>query len=122
MRSVAGWIVALWLVAGCTVPSDVAFYFASQAPAKPAADLGGIVTNRKTNSVGTPGEDACRWAVMAALKVLRVRAIGEGGNAVGDIVSYYKKNTFESDTLYECHAGAFVAGVALKGTVVKLPK
>ena len=105
-----------------TVPSDVAFYFASQAPAKPDADLGEFVTNRKTNSFGKPDEEACRWAMMAALKVLRDRAIEEGGNAVINIVSYYKKNTFESDTLYECHAGAFVAGVALKGTVVKLPK
>lgn len=105
-----------------TVPTDVAFYFGKQAPAGKAVDLGEFVTNRKTNSVGRPDEEACRWAMMAALKVLRERAIAEGGNAVINIVSYYKKNTFESDTLYECHAGAVVAGVALKGTVVKLSK
>jgi hypothetical protein len=105
-----------------TVPTDVAFYFGEQAPAGKAVDLGEFVTNRKTNSVGRPDEEACRWAMMAALKVLRERAIAEGGNAVINIVSYYKKNTFASDTLYECHAGAIVAGVALKGTVVKLSK
>jgi hypothetical protein len=106
-----------------TVPTDVAFYFGKQAPAAgKAASLGEFVTNRKTNSVGRPDEEACRWAMMAALKVLRERALAEGGNAVINIVSYYKKNTFESDTLYECHAGAIVAGVALKGTVVKLSK
>ena len=105
-----------------TVPTDVTFYFGKQAPAGKAVDLGEFVTNRKTNSVGRPDEEACRWAMMAALKVLRERAIAEGGNAVINIVSYYKKNTFSSDTLYECHAGAIVAGVALKGTVVKLSK
>jgi uncharacterized protein YbjQ (UPF0145 family) len=105
-----------------TVPTDVAFYFGQQAPAGKVVDLGEFVTNRKTNSVGRPDEEACRWAMMAALKVLRERAIAEGGNAVINIVSYYKKNTFASDTLYECHAGAIVAGVALKGTVVKLSK
>lgn len=104
-----------------TVPTDVAFYFGDQAPAKPGTDLGEFVTNRKSNSFGRPDEEACRWAMMAALKVLHDRAISEGGNAVINIVSYYKKNTFKSDTLYECHAGGFVAGVALKGTVVKLP-
>ena len=105
-----------------TVPTDVAFYFGQQAPAGKVVSIGEFVTNRKSNSVGRPDEEACRWAMMAALKVLRERAIAEGGNAVINIVSYYKKNTFASDTLYECHAGAVVAGVALKGTVVKLSK
>jgi hypothetical protein len=50
------------------------------------------------------------------------RARTEGGNAVINIVSYYKKNVFSSATEYECHAGAIIAGVALKGTVVKLSK
>jgi hypothetical protein len=105
-----------------TVPTDVAFYFGEQAPAKPSKEIGEFVTNRKSNSFGRPDEEACRWAMMAALKVLRERALAEGGNAVINIVSYYDKNTFSSETLYECHAGAFVAGVAFKGTVVKLPK
>jgi hypothetical protein len=103
------------------VPTDVAFYFGRQTPPKPGTQRGEFVTNRKTNSFGRPDQVVCRWAMMGALKALRDRAIKEGGNAVINIVSYYKKNTFSSDTLYECHAGGFVAGVALKGTVVKLP-
>ncbi len=104
------------------VPNDVAFYFAQQQPPKPGKDLGEYVTNRKTNSFGRPDEEACRWAMISALKELRERALAEGGNAVINIVSYYKKNVFASDSLYECHAGSFVAGVALKGTVVNIPK
>ena len=49
----------------------------------------------------------------------QTRADSEGANAVVNIVSYYKKNVFSSPTEYECHAGAFVTGVALKGMFVK---
>lgn len=102
-----------------SVPSDVKFYFAGQqAPA--GQDLGEFVTNRKTNSFGKQDEEACTWAMLSALKELGERALAEGGNAVVGIVSYYKKRVFESDSLYECHAGAIVAGVALKGRVVKV--
>ena len=41
-------------------------------------------------------------------------------NAVVNIQSYYKKREFVSQTEYQCGAGTFVAGVALKGTLVKL--
>jgi uncharacterized protein YbjQ (UPF0145 family) len=104
------------------VPDDVAFYFADQQHPAVESTLGEFVTNRKGNSAGRPDEEACRWTMMSALKQLRDRAIDEGGNAVINIVSYYRKNVFSSDTLYECHAGAIIAGVALKGTVVKLKK
>ncbi len=101
------------------VPAGVKFYFANQtAPA--GQNLGEFVTNRKTNSFGKQDEEACTWAMISAMKELGERAIAEGGNAVINIVSYYKKKPFSSDTLYECHAGAIVAGVALKGSVVKV--
>jgi hypothetical protein len=57
---------------------------------------------------------------LTVVLALRDRAVSEGGDAVVNIKSYYKKNEVVSDSEYECHAGAFVAGVALKGTVVKL--
>lgn len=101
------------------VPAGVKFYFADQ-PAPAGQNLGEFVTNRKTNSFGKQDEEACTWGMLSALKELGERAIAEGGNAVINIVSYYKKKPFLSTTLYECHAGAFVAGVALKGTVVKV--
>lgn len=44
----------------------------------------------------------------------------EGANAVIDIVSYYKKNEYRSATHFECHAGALIIGVALKGTYAQL--
>lgn len=104
------------------VPSDITLVFGDEKPANVGQSYGEFVTNKKTNSVGSPDEVVCRWAMMSAMKELAERARTEGGNAVINIVSYYKKNVFSSPTEYECHAGAIIAGVALKGTVVKLNK
>jgi uncharacterized protein YbjQ (UPF0145 family) len=104
------------------VPRDVAFYFAGQAHPAPQSSYGEVVTNRKGNSFGRPDEEACRWTMISALKQLHQRARELGGDAVIDIVSYYRKQVYSSETEYECHAGGFVAGVALKGTIVKLGK
>ena len=100
------------------VPAGVKFYFANQA-APAGQNLGEFVTNKKTNSFGKEDEEACTWAMISAMKELGERALTEGGNTVVGIVSYYKKRVFSNETLFECHAGAFVAGVALKGEVVK---
>lgn len=102
--------------------SDIAFRFGEGKMPAGAQPLGEFVTNRKTNSVGKPDEEACRWAMLSALIELRERAQKQGGNAVVNIVSYYKKITYSSPTTYECHAGGILAGVALKGVVVKLKK
>jgi hypothetical protein len=104
------------------VSDKVAFYFGDQKPAATGTVLeDGFVTNPKTDSAFKSDEDVCKWVMMSALKDMSEQAIKEGGNAVINIVSYYKKNIFSSDSEYECHAGSFVAGVALKGTIVKLP-
>lgn len=53
---------------------------------------------------------------LSVLRAFQEGAKSRGANAVVDIVSYYKKNEFRSTTNFECHAGAIMAGVALKGT------
>jgi uncharacterized protein YbjQ (UPF0145 family) len=58
--------------------------------------------------------------MLSALIQLQERARREGGNAVINIKSYYKKQTFSSESQFECHAGNIMAGVALKGDIVKL--
>ena len=104
------------------IGTDVKFYFADQPPPKVEKTLGTYVTNRKTNSFAKSDENACQWAFLSALLQLRQRAKEEGGDSVINIVSFYKKDTFSSTTEYECHAGALIAGVALKGTVAKTAK
>lgn len=100
--------------------TDIRFYFGQQAVPGSRQDLGEFVTNRKTNAFGKSDAKACRWAMISALKQLAERARNLGGNAVINIVSFYKKNEHSSETDYECHAGGLMAGVALKGRVVKL--
>jgi uncharacterized protein YbjQ (UPF0145 family) len=82
--------------------------------------MGSGVSNRKTNAANKSDEEACRWAALSVLKEFQESAKKRGANAVVDIVSYYKKNEFKSASNYECYAGAFVAGVALKGTYAKV--
>lgn len=86
----------------------------------PKQKYGTFTTNKKTNAFNKSDTEACNWVFLSAMVALQERAIREGGDAVVDIHSYYKKNEMRSDDNYECHAGAFIAGVALRGTVVKL--
>jgi uncharacterized protein YbjQ (UPF0145 family) len=99
---------------------SVKFYFGNQKSPKVLARLGSDASNRKTNAFGKSDETACNWAFLSALVALEKRAQALGANAVINIVSYYKKNTMSSSSEFECHAGAIMAGVALKGDFVKI--
>jgi hypothetical protein len=101
---------------------SVAFYFGKSAHPAVLKKIGTYVSNKKTNSLGKSDVEACNWAMLSALITFQERAQSEGGNAVINLVSYYKKNEKSYDSDFECHAGAFVTGVALKGDVVKLKK
>jgi hypothetical protein len=101
-------------------PAIRLFWGAQQYPT-PVQDFGAFVSNKKSNSFGVSDEDACTTAFLSSVISLQDRARSEGGNAVVNIHSYYKKDEFSSETEFECGAGGFVAGSALRGTVVKLP-
>lgn len=101
------------------IDGSVRFYLAGQ-PVSVQQRLGEDVTNKKTNAANKSDAEACRWVALSALRALQDGARSRGANAVVDIVSYYKKNEFKSTTNYECWAGTFVAGVALKGTYAKV--
>ena len=99
---------------------SVKFYFGDQPPPQVLANLGSDVSNRKTNAFGKSDEKACNWAFLSAMVALEKRAQQLGANAVINIVSYYNKKVMSSATEFECHAGAIIAGVALKGDFVKI--
>lgn len=99
---------------------DIALYFSGQDHPAPSDEKGQYVSNRKTNAVGKSDQKACYWVFLSALLKLQERAKAEGGNAVIDIHSYYKKDIMRSAEEFECHAGAIMAGVALRGTVVHI--
>jgi hypothetical protein len=99
---------------------SIKFFFGDQPTPPILAKLGNDVSNRKTNAVGKSDEKACNWAFLSAMVALQKRAQQLGANAVVNIVSYYQKNVMSSATDFECHAGAVIAGVALKGDFVKI--
>jgi hypothetical protein len=99
---------------------SVKFYLQGQKTPKVLEKRGDDVSNRKTNGVGKDDTFGCKWAALSALIALQEKAKQQGANAVIDIVSYYKKDVFSSPTEYECHAGAVIIGVALKGTYAKV--
>ncbi|OMH31692.1 excinuclease ATPase subunit [Motiliproteus sp. MSK22-1] len=101
---------------------NISFYFGNQKHPKVVQSFGSFSSNRKTNAFNKSDEEACRWVLLSALISLQDRVKKEGGNAVIEIASYYKKNTYSSNTEYECHAGALMAGVALTGKVVRLER
>ncbi|WP_199528731.1 excinuclease ABC subunit A [Pseudoalteromonas sp. bablab_jr010] len=99
---------------------DIPLYFADQSHNTIKTTYGEVITNKKTNAFNKTDREACEWVMLSALKALQERAVREGMNAVVNIQSYYKKREFVSQTEYQCGAGTFIAGVALKGTLVKL--
>lgn len=100
---------------------DIKLHFKGQPPLKVLERKGQGTSNKKTNGVGKDDQFGCRWAALSALVALQEDAKRNGANAVVDIESYYKKDAFSSATEYECHAGAVVIGVALRGTYAKVP-
>lgn len=99
---------------------DIQFFFGDQKHPSVVNKKGEFTSNKKTNAFNKTDPEACQWAFLSAMIALKDRAMKEGGNAVINIHSYYKKNLVESTTEFECGAGAFIAGVTLKGTVVTL--
>jgi len=101
--------------------NDVKFYFGNQKPkGKIVKKFLTVSTNKKTNAFNKSDEEACQWVFLSAMITMRNRAIQEGGNAIIDIRSNYRNNLTSSDTTFKCGAGAFVAGAALRGTIVTI--
>jgi hypothetical protein len=99
---------------------SIKLYFADQPTPKVLSKLGENTSSQTTNGFGKDDEFGCKWAAYSALVALQIRAKHLGANAVINISSNYKNNSPNSQTEFECHAGLWVIGVALKGTYVKL--
>ncbi len=101
---------------------DVALYFGDQTHPKVVKEIGEWSTSKKTNAFHKADQEACDWAFLSALITMQQRALREGGDAIINIKSNYKNVETSSRTEYRCGAGNVVAGVAIKGTVVKIGK
>ncbi len=98
------------------------FRFGKQGHAKVLKDHGEYSANKKTNAFNKTDKEACEWVFLSAMLSFQDRIEKEGGNAVINIRSYYKKNDFRSDTEFMCGNGALIAGVTFIGDVVTLAK
>jgi len=99
---------------------SVKFYFGDEKTPAIVERLGMDKTSQKTNSFGKSAETSCNWAFLSAMLRLQARAQELGANAVVNIVSNYKNIEMSSTTDFECHDGAIMTGVALKGDFVKI--
>jgi hypothetical protein len=98
---------------------DVPVYFAGQNHPAISSNWGEVSTSRKTNAVGKSDDEACQWVLLSALKVLQESAQQRGYDAVVNVRSNYQNKEFSSATEFQCGAGTLMAGVALKGELVK---
>ncbi|MCB1627796.1 MAG: excinuclease ATPase subunit [Xanthomonadales bacterium] len=99
---------------------SVRFFLEGQHTPSIAERHGEGVSNKKTNGVGKDDVYGCRYVALSALISLQQAARQQGANAVVDIVSYYKKNVVSDPAEVECHAGAIMIGVALRGEYATL--
>jgi uncharacterized protein YbjQ (UPF0145 family) len=100
---------------------SVKFYLAGTKPAgKVSVIKSGVTTSKKTNAFNKSDEGACSWAMQSALIAFQNAAKAAGANAVVNLASNYKNVEYKSTENYECHAGAIMAGVAIKGDLAKV--
>jgi uncharacterized protein YbjQ (UPF0145 family) len=99
---------------------SVKFYFGDTPHPEVLQTYGNFVTNKKTNGFAKSAGEACNHVLLSALLTLQDQAKSLGGNAVVNIHSYFKKNEASHDQQVECYKGFLMAGVALKGDVVKV--
>ncbi|MEE9494093.1 MAG: hypothetical protein V3W04_12020 [Gammaproteobacteria bacterium] len=100
----------------------IGLYFGKKSHPAIVKNFGEVMTNKKTNAFNKTDKRACEWAFLSAMISLQDRAVREGGNAIVNIRSYYKRHEVTSETEYECGSGKIIAGVTFKGEVVKLAK
>jgi uncharacterized protein YbjQ (UPF0145 family) len=100
--------------------NSVKFYFGTHPATRVIRTFGNTVANPKTNGFAKSAGTACEWVFLSALISLQERAAEVGANAVVNITSFYDKHEVSSQTEYECHKGFLMAGVALRGDLVRL--
>ncbi len=107
-------------VAEEVITGEIAFHFGEGNHPPIAKKFGNFQSNKKSNGVGRSDEAVCQRAFLSAMRSLQDRAVREGGDAVVNIVSFYRRNEVSSETEFECGSGAIMSGVTLRGDVVKL--
>lgn len=79
-----------------------------------------ITTSKRTTLAGKgSAEKAYRWALYSAIKQFQYSARKQGSIRVVNIVGNWKHKVYDSSEKFQCALGNMLAGVALKGEIVK---
>ncbi|MGI4836196.1 MAG: excinuclease [Janthinobacterium lividum] len=109
------------MTAAKKLDGSVKFYLAGVQPrGKVTVVSPAAVTNKKTNAFNKTDTEACEWVLQSALLTMQEAAKKVGANAVVNLASFYKSNERKDPVTYECHSGAIIAGVALRGDLAKV--
>ena len=101
---------------------SVKFYLAGSPTPKVLKKFGEDTSNAKTNAFNKTAEEACRWNALSALLKFQEHAKRQGANAIVNLISYERHEDFSNPTDLTCSDGAFMAGIALKGTYATVGK
>jgi len=102
------------------IDGSVKFYWGESKHSKIKTNFGEVTTSGKTNAFNKSDKEACDWAMLGAIKKFHRKAKLLGANAIINIQSNYKHEAVSSTDKYECGAGTFLAGVALKADFVAI--
>jgi alpha-D-ribose 1-methylphosphonate 5-triphosphate synthase subunit PhnG len=102
--------------------NTVKFYFGDQQVAGAFKALDSAKTSQKTNAFAKSDTTACNWVFLSAILQLQKHAQQVGADVVTNIRSNYNNEEKSSQTEFECHVGAIMAGVALKADFGKMEK
>ncbi len=101
---------------------DVSFWMKGEPREHEGEPLKTSSVTRTSSAAMRTDRAACTSAFLDALKVLQQKALDAGGNAVVDVVSITQDVETESAKTFRCVAGAIVARVGLRATLVRLPE
>jgi len=104
------------------VDESIPLYFGNKKHATIKRSFGEFSTSKKTNAFNKSDKMACEWAFLSAVLQLQRKARQLGADAVVNIKSNHNRVETSSRTKFKCAAGNILAGVALKGTFVKVKK
>ena len=105
-------------VADGTLDGSVKFYLAGTQSGGKIIQKD-LISNKKTNGFAKPAATACDHVLRSALIQFQNTAKAQDANAVTNVTSFFKSNETRSSTTYDCAKGTAMAGVTLKGDLVK---
>ncbi|WGM40537.1 hypothetical protein [Caulobacter sp. NIBR1757] len=100
------------------LPEGVRFTF-GDAPVEVVQSLGPVRSNRASVKGNRTLSDACRWAMLGALKGLGEQARAKGSNAVIRLTSTIDDQP-GSDTTFRCRVSNSIVHVAVTGELAQV--